>query len=254
MTGTDLPLDPPPRPQPTGRAREALELLSSMRFAITLLAVICIASMIGTVVQQNEPYNNYVNKFGPFWAELFGHFQLFTVYSANWFLVILSFLVVSTSLCIARNAPKIVADLRSFKEHIREQSLAAFHHKGEATLALGREATLAHVSAVLGQRGWRARAQVRENGTMVAARVGRVSKIGYLSAHSAIVLVCLGGLADGDLIVRLQMALTGKSTFEGGYQFIKDVPAEHRLPAGNPTFRGNLLVPEGARSGVAMLS
>ena len=254
MIGTDLPLDTPPRPQPAGRAREALELLSSMRFAITLLSVICIASMIGTVVQQNEPYNNYVNKFGPFWAELFGHFQLFTVYSANWFLVILTFLVVSTSLCIARNAPKIVADLRSFKEHIREQSLAAFHHKGEATLALGREATLAHASAVLGRRGWRARAQVRANGTMVAARTGRASKVGYLCAHSAIVLVCLGGLADGDLIVRLQMALTGKSTFEGGFQFIKDVPAEHRLPSGNPTFRGNLLVPEGARSGIAMLS
>jgi cytochrome c biogenesis protein len=89
---------------------------------------------------------------------------------------------------------------------------------------------------------------------MVAARAGRASKIGYLAAHSAIVLVCLGGLADGDLIVRLQMLFTGKSTFDGGYQFIKDVPAEHRLPAGNPTFRGNLMVPEGQRSGVAMLS
>jgi cytochrome c biogenesis protein len=247
-------LSTPPRPAATGRWREALELLSSMRFAITLLAVICIASVIGTVVQQNEAFNNYVNKFGPFWSEVFGRFQLFTVYSAPWFLAILGFLVLSTSLCIARNAPKIVTDLRSYKEHIREQSLAAFHHKAEATLPLGREAALAQVAGVLGRSGWRARAQVRANGTMVAARTGRASKIGYLAAHSAIVLVCLGGLADGDLIVRLQMFFTGKSTFDGGYQFIKDVPAEHRLPAGNPTFRGNLMVPEGQRSGVAMLS
>ncbi len=249
-----LDLARPPRPAAPGRAREALELLSSMRFAITLLAVICIASVIGTVVQQNEPFNNYVNKFGPFWSEVFGRFQLFTVYSAPWFLVILGFLVVSTSLCIARNAPKIVTDLRSFKEHVREQSLAAFHHKAEAMLPMGREAALAQVAEVLGKRGWRARAQVRENGTMVAARAGRASKIGYLAAHSAIVLVCVGGLADGDLIVRLQMLFTGKSTFDGGYQFIKDVPPEHRLPAGNPTFRGNLMVPEGQRSGVAMLN
>ncbi|MEK8029903.1 cytochrome c biogenesis protein ResB [Ideonella sp. DXS29W] len=225
-----------------------------MRFAITLLAVICIAAIIGTVVQQNEPFNNYVNKFGPFWAELFDRFQLFSVYSAPWFLVILGFLVVSTSLCIARNAPKIVADLRSFKEHVREQSLAYFHHKADAVLPLGREAALQQVAAVLGRHGWRARAQVRANGTMVAARAGRASKVGYLAAHSAIVLICLGGLADGDLIVRAQMALAGKSVFDGGYQFIKDVPAEHRLSASNPTFRGNLLVPEGGRAGVALLS
>ena len=48
--------------------RDALELLSSMRFAISLLTLICIASIVGTVVKQAEPANNYVNQFGPFWA------------------------------------------------------------------------------------------------------------------------------------------------------------------------------------------
>ena len=46
--------------------REAVELVSSMRFSISLLTVICIASIIGTVVRQHEPYPNYVNQFGPF--------------------------------------------------------------------------------------------------------------------------------------------------------------------------------------------
>lgn len=236
------------------RWREAYELLSSMRFAITLLSVICVASVIGTVVQQNQPLNDYINKFGPFWAEVFGRFGLFNVYSAGWFLVILAFLVVSTSLCIARNTPKILADLRSFKEHVREQSLAAFHHKAQTRLPLAREAALAHVAQVLGRHGWQARAQVREHGTMVAARAGRANKLGYLAAHSAVVLVCVGGLADGDLMVRLQMALRGKSSFDGGYQFISQVPAEHRLPESSLSFRGNLMVPEGQRAGVALLS
>ena len=46
---------------------------------------------------------------------------------------------------------------------------------------------------------------------MVAARKGAANKLGYLAAHSAIVLICLGGLLDGDLIVRAQMALQGKT-------------------------------------------
>src|SRR5574337_143846 len=86
--------------------RSMTELLASMRFAIALLTVICIASVIGTVLKQHEPVTNYINQFGPFWADLFLKLKLNAVYSAWWFLLILAFLVTSTSLCIARNTPK----------------------------------------------------------------------------------------------------------------------------------------------------
>ena len=56
--------------------RASVELLSSMRFSISLLTVICVASVIGTVLKQNEPLGNYINQFGPFWAEVFGSFSL----------------------------------------------------------------------------------------------------------------------------------------------------------------------------------
>ncbi len=233
--------------------RDAIELLSSMRFAISLLTLICIASILGTVVKQHEPFNNYVNQFGPFWAEVFGHVGLYTVYSAWWFLLILAFLVTSTSLCIARNAPKILADVRSYKEHVREQSLKSFHHKADGLLMAAPELALQYVNELLIQHGWQARAQVRSNGTMVAARKGMANKIGYLAAHSSIVLICLGGLFDGDLVVRAQMALLGKTAYGGG-GMISEVPARHRLSERNPTFRGNLLVPEGGRAGVAVIN
>ena len=238
---------------PSHAVRDALELVSSMRFAIALFVLICVASIIGTVVSQNQPFNNYVNQFGPFWAEVFGAVGLYAIYSTPWFLLILAFLVISTSLCIARNTPKIVADLRSYKESVREQALAAFHHKAEGTLALAPDAALQRTSELLASHGWQARAQVRGHGTMVAARKGMANKIGYLAAHSAIVLICVGGLLDGDLIVRAQMALLGKTPFNGG-GLIRDVAPEHRLSERNPTFRGNLLVAEGGRAGVAVLN
>jgi cytochrome c biogenesis protein len=233
--------------------REMVELLSSMRFAISLLTLICIASVIGTVVKQHEPFNNYVNQFGPFWADVFGAVGLYTVYSAWWFLLILAFLVVSTSLCIARNTPKIMADLKAYKENVREQSLQAFHHKAQGVVAESRAAALDRVAALLGQGGWKAKVQERPNGTMVAARKGSANKIGYLAAHSSIVLICLGGLFDGDLVVRAQMWLQDKSSYAGG-GLISEVPAEHRLSPRNPTYRANLLVPEGGRAGTAILS
>jgi len=237
--------------------RAAVELLSSMRFAISLLTVICIASMIGTVLKQHEPAANYVNQFGPFWAELFLALRLNAVYSAWWFLLILAFLVVSTSLCIARHTPKYLADLRSYKENIREQSLQAFHHKAQAALAEAPEAAAQRIGRLLASGGWKVRLQQRDvpegKGWMVAAKHGAAHKIGYIAAHSAIVLVCLGGLLDGDLIVRAQMWLGGKTPYRGG-GMVADVAPEHRLSERNPTFRGNLFVAEGTQSSTAILS
>jgi cytochrome c biogenesis protein len=241
-------------PARAGLGRELFELLASMRFAISLLTVICIASVIGTVVKQNEPANNYVNQFGPFWSEVFGAVGLYTVYSAPWFVAILAFLVISTSLCIARNAPKILADLRTMKEQVREQALQAFHHKAQGLSASeSPDQALARVSQLLTGAGWKAKVEIRPLGTMIAARKGAANKIGYLAAHSAIVLVCVGGLLDGDMAVRAQMALQGKSIFAGG-GMLSEVRPEHRLGPNNPAFRGNLLVPEGARAGTAILS
>ncbi|HBH38596.1 MAG TPA: cytochrome C biogenesis protein ResB [Curvibacter sp.] len=237
--------------------RAAVELLSSMRFAISLLTVICIASVIGTVLKQHEPLNNYINQFGPFWAEVFGQLDLYAVYSAWWFLLILAFLVTSTSLCIARNAPKIFADLRAYKEHMREQALQVFHHKAQGTVQDAPEAAAQRLGRLLATGGWKVKLQRRDTaagaGWMVAAKAGAANKIGYLAAHSAIVLVCIGGLLDGDLMVRAQMWWGGKTPYSGG-GMIADVKPEHRLGERNPTFRGNLLVAEGTVSSTAILN
>ena len=233
--------------------RAAVELLSSMRFSISLLTIICIASVIGTVLKQHEPFGNYVNQFGPFWAEVFAAVNLYSVYSAWWFLLILAFLVISTSLCIARNTPKILADLKVYKEDIREQSLQAFGHRAEAALDEGAEAAAQRVGKTLAGGGWKVKLQQRSNGWMVAAKAGSINKLGYIAAHSAIVLVCVGGLLDGDLVVRAQMWMAGKSLYTGG-GLIADVKPQHRLPSNNLAFRGNLLVAEGQQASTAVIN
>lgn len=239
--------------------RAAMELLASMRFAISLLTVICIASVIGTVLKQHEPLANYVNQFGPFWAQLFLALKLNAVYSAWWFLLILAFLVVSTSLCVARHAPKYLADIRTYKENIREQSLKAFHHRAEGDVPGSTEEAARRLGQQLASGGWKVKLQQRDTaagpgtGWMLAAKAGAVNKLGYIAAHCAIILICLGGLFDGDLIVRAQMLLGGKTPYTGG-GMISDVAPEHRLSPRNPTFRGNLMVSEGTQSGTAILS
>ena len=234
--------------------RETVELLSSMRFAISLLTVIAIASVIGTVLKQNDPYPNYVNQFGPFWADVFRSLTLPTVYSAWWFLLILAFLVVSTSLCIVRNAPKMLADMRAWRENVREGSLRAFHHRDEFDSPVDIATVTARLAALAQNRGFRIKAFAREGGaTLITAKAGAGNKIGYILAHTAIVVICIGGLLDGDMMIRAQMWFGGKSPIKGN-AVISDIGPEHRLSTSNPGFRGNAFVPEGSTVSTAILN
>lgn len=230
-----------------------------MRFAIALLTVICVASVIGTVLKQHEPAVNYVNQFGPFWSQLFLALKLNAVYSAWWFMLILAFLVVSTSLCVANHAPKYLADLRTYKENIREHSLKAFRHRAQADVTDSPQEAAQRLGKILATGGWKVKLQQRNSaagegtGWMVAAKSGAAHKLGYIATHSAIVLICLGGLFDGDLVVRAQMLFGGKTPYTGGGR-VSDVAPEHRLSERNPTFRGNLMVAEGTQSSTAILN
>jgi cytochrome c biogenesis protein len=231
---------------------EAIELVSSMRFAISLLTLIAIAAVIGTVMKQNEPMPNYVNQFGPFWFEIFRKLGLYSVYSAWWFLLILLVLVLSTSLCILRNAPKMVRDMRSWREHVRERSLQNFHHKVEWQAPLSREALAGQTAARLRGAGYAVKTVDKGGATLVAAKKGAANKFGYIFAHSAIIVILLGGTLDSDLPIRFQQWFMGKKSYDGS-GVIANIAPQHRLGLGNPTFRGNTLIPEGQSSSTAII-
>jgi cytochrome c biogenesis protein len=231
---------------------DTVELVSSMRFAISLLTLIAIASIIGTVLKQNEPMPNYVNQFGPFWFEVFNKLGLYAVYSAWWFLLIMAFLVVSTSLCIVRNAPKMLKDMQSWRENVREQSLRNFHHHVEWTARPPMSALVQQLGDRVAAAGYRVKAVNKDNATLITAKKGAANKWGYIFAHSAIVIICVGGLLDSDLPIRFQEWFQGKAPFTGS-GIIADIPVRHRLGIGNPTFRGNTLIPEGATSSTAVI-
>lgn len=230
----------------------ALEFLGSMNLAITLLVVIAIASVIGTVLQQNEPYTNYVMKFGPFWFEVFKALGLFDIYGSVWFLVLLGFLLVSTSICVWRNAPHILRDMRHYRVDVQEKSLRSFHLKAEWDTAYGSGDALARAEALLSARGYRVRKRVQDDHVTVAAMKGSAGRLGYILSHVSIVVICLGGLIDGNLPLQWQ-ELRGELRVETRDLPASEVPAESTLGTDNLSFRGSISIPEGGSTSVVFL-
>lgn len=224
-----------------------------MRFAISLLSILAIASIIGTVLKQAEPYNNYIIQFGPYWFQFFETLGLYDVYHAGWFLLILTFLVISTSVCISRNAPNFIKEMRSFREHVSETSLASFKHQYQASITQSPEAYAAAAQAYLQGQAYKVKQLPREEGILLAAKAGSGNRVGYLLAHSAIVLICLGGLLDGNLIFKVQQLL-GTKKIETRDIPQSQVPAISRLKPSNPSFRGSVQIPEGGSADVVFLN
>lgn len=223
--------------------------LSSMRFAVSLLSLLGVASVIGTVLQQNQPQANYVVKFGPFWSQIFGFLGLYDVYASGWFVVIMLFLVISTGLCLVRNVPTFLREIKSFRENAKEKSLAAMRHSTE----------LEGVSPAVAQRylevqGFSAKTVQREDGSvLVAAKKGAMNKWGYIFAHIALIVICLGGLIDSNLLLKIGM-LTGRIVPDNNAMYAKDFKPESVLGAGNLSFRGNVNITEGQSADVVFLN
>ncbi len=220
-----------------------LAFLGSMNLAITLLVAVAIASVIGTVLQQGETSQNYIIKFGPYWHDIFKLLGLNDVYSAFWFLLILGFLLVSTSVCIYRNTPSILRDMRQYRLSVGRNSLRAFHHQHEINTALDSTHAITSIETMLQRHGYRTRCKQHDGHTVVAAMKGSASRLGYLCTHAAIVIICLGGLIDGNLPLKLS-EMTGKVKVE-----TRDIPAsqvstQSVLAADNASFRASVTVPE----------
>ncbi|MGW8390147.1 cytochrome c biogenesis protein ResB [Pseudoduganella sp. HUAS MS19] len=235
-----------------GPLAETVELLSSMRFAIALFVVIIFAAIIGTIVQQSQPMPNYINQFGPFWFEVFNKLGLYAIYSSWWFVSMCALLVVSTTLCIVHNTPKMLKDMQSWREKVREASLNNFHHKTHWQSPLSRAQLADQTAQRLGHAGYGTKVIEKDGAILVSAKRGAGNKFGYIFAHSSIVIILVGGMLDSDLPIRLQQWVFGKTAF-GGTGLIADIPAQHRLGVHNPTYRGNIALPEGTAGNTAIL-
>ncbi len=231
-----------------------LEFFGSMNLAITLLVVIAIASIIGTVLQQNQPYPDYVLKFGPFWFEVFRGLGLYDVYGAGWFIGILAFLIVSTSVCLYRQTPAMLRDMSRFRTQVQVHSLRGFHQRAEWRLPdRDPEAALAEVIDALRVHGYRWRVRDHGDHRVAAAMKGRCNRLGYLFTHAAVVVIGVGGLLDGNLWLKLK-EWRGEIALETRDLAARDIPPASRLqPGAVPAFRGNVMLPEGAAANFVFL-
>jgi cytochrome c biogenesis protein len=211
--------------------RDVLPILADLRLAIVLLLTIAVASMSGTVIEQDRSLEFYQANY-PEDPALFGFLTwkvllaigLDSVYKTWWFLALLVAFGTTLAACtVARQIPALkAAQTWKFYDQPRQfQKLALSSELPiSATIPSETEPTppLNQLETLLGDRGYK----VFREGDRLYARKGLIGRIGPIIVHASMLLVLLG-------------AITGSLTGVVAQQMIADgetVPVENFIDIG----------------------
>lgn len=229
----------------SSRLRLLLQFLGSMRLAVSLLVLLAIASIIGTILSQQQPYDNYQLQFGSFWFQVYRELGLYNVYRTLWYTGIVAFLVLSTATCVTRNGPRMLRDMRALPIRQRSAAIRAQEYFFSTDAELSAEGMANRLAALLRQAGFRPRLEREGSEFYVAARKGRFHRLGYFLTHLAIILICAAALYNADIPVKWAEwtgALQPAKNFDLP---LSEIPRSAWMPLHNPAYRGIITLPEG---------
>ena len=96
------------------------DLFTSLKLAITVLIILAVASIFGTVIEQNQPMEKYRQVYTDASFRILEALNLFDMYHAWWFLLLLMFFTVNLSCCTIDRLPRVVKVVRNPKTTLDE--------------------------------------------------------------------------------------------------------------------------------------
>lgn len=188
-----------------------LNLLSSVRFGVTLLVLMVIASMIGMLVmQQNvEGFDKYYAELTPSQQLLWGKLGWFDIYHVWYFNVLILVLALNIVLASIDRFPKAWTFISRKKLDAgaawlkgQEQS-AVLRLEGENQKSLSER-----ISAACRSVGFKTQITEKNNKTFVFAEKGAWNRLGAYAVHVALLTILTGGFLTTQFGRTGQMFLT----------------------------------------------
>jgi len=167
--------------------------ISSLRFAISLIIFIAIASGIGTFIPQGNSSKFYKDNFDS--APIFGFLdggkvlklQLDHIYTSFWFLFALILLCISLAACsFRRQIPSLKASLK-WIEYKNEKKFSKLQLM--SSQQINKDADyISKADLLLKKQGW----QTYKFKSHISARRGLIGKIGPLVVHIGLIILLIG--------------------------------------------------------------
>ena len=253
-----------PQVVPAGRTPSPIDrvwdFFISVKLAIFTLIILAIASIFGTIVEQNQPPEKYHQIYEDWAVALMNRINLFDMYHSWWFLALLVLFTVNLSCCTIDRFPKMLRVVRNPRTKLDENL--------EKTLSLSdrwkKKGTLSDWAAKysLALSASFAKPKVTEEGGVVHlyAETGVASRFGVYVTHLSIVFIFIGAIVgnvlgyksyvnitDGEEVSHLD-ARGGKEHINLPFSVRNNRFSLETYPSGQPKkYASDLSVVEGGR-------
>lgn len=170
------------------------KFFTSVRLTVVLLLTLAATSIIGTLIPQNGPPAEYVQKYGVEVFRIFSILDLTDMYHSWWFRFFMGMLTLNVVVCSLDRLPatlKIVfvkEPVFNVNRFRKSQTHVALSSARLPDDLIGRYAPL--VSRWFGY----SRIEKTDQGQCILAEKGRLSRLGFYLVHLSIVFLLLGGM------------------------------------------------------------
>lgn len=170
-------------------------LFNSLKLTLAVLITLAVVSIIGTVVEQNLPIEEYLTKYGEKWAKAILFFRLNDMYHSYWFLALLGMLALNIIVCtFERFPPKWKSLLNHKPDRFDAKLIERFSNHQTITLNGNSDAVKEKLVNALKKKKYGIVESGSKGDYHFYAWKGRMGRLGSDVVHISLLLILLGAI------------------------------------------------------------
>jgi cytochrome c biogenesis protein len=168
---------------------------ASVKLALFSLFILAAASIIGTLIPQNDSPEKYVEYYGSGTAKLFKMLSFDDMYASWWFITMLVLFSTNLIVCTIERLPhiwRVVAldNLANTKiERLRKMAVHKTYSVQSNPVQI-KEA----IQNIMDKAGWKTQAAEKDGGTLLFSQQGAWTRLGVIIVHLSILVIFAGSL------------------------------------------------------------
>ncbi|MGH7255019.1 MAG: cytochrome c biogenesis protein ResB [Nitrospirales bacterium] len=173
---------------------ELVEFFASIKLAMFLFLMLAMTATIGTVLQQNERPEVYIQEYGEEAYRWFVRLGFTDVYHTWWFTSLLALLCVNSLTCFHKRFPAIWRSMRQDKISVGLPFVKHLKHCAEIQVPGTKERVAEGILKMFAEKGYQVLAKNEPQEATIYATKGVLGRVGAHMAHLSATVIVLGGL------------------------------------------------------------
>lgn len=168
---------------------------NSLKLTLGVLITLALVSIIGTVIEQNQPVEQYLAAYGDRWTGIIFKTGLHNMYHSWWFLALLAMLALNIVVCtFERFPPKWKSLLNHIPDKFDPRLIDKLAHNKTVTVNASASTAVERMSKSLKKKGYCISQSGSGSESFIYAWRGRVGRLGSDFVHISLLLILLGAI------------------------------------------------------------